>query len=150
LQELQSSAPELSLDEEQEAFTDRKGQMPWPLEGPHINSFGARHSLGDLTWEGITIGASAGENVRAIHHGRVVFAGWFATSGLLLIIDHGGGYMSLYAHNQELYKAVGEWVAAGDVIAAAGSTGGQREPSLYFEIRHDGRAENPLSWCAPR
>lgn len=150
LQELQSSVDELSLDEEQEPFADRKGQLPWPLDGPHINGFGERHTLGDLTWEGVTIGTSAGEDVRAIHHGRVVFAGWFTTSGLLLIIDHGGGYMSLYAHNQELYKAVGEWVAAGDVIAAAGNTGGQREASLYFEIRRNGRAENPDFWCVPR
>ncbi len=124
--------------------------MPWPLEGPHLNRFGERHSLGDLTWEGVTIGASAGENVRAIHQGRVIFADWFTTSGLLLIIDHGDGYMSLYAHNQELYKTVGEWVAAGDVVAAAGNTGGQREPSLYFEIRRNGRAENPVNWCIPR
>jgi septal ring factor EnvC (AmiA/AmiB activator) len=150
LQELQSSVAELSLDEEQEPFAERKGLLPWPLDGPHINSFGERHTLGDLTREGVTIGASAGDKVRAIHHGRVVFADWFTTSGLLLIIDHGGGYMSLYAHNQELYKAVGEWVAAGDVIAAAGNTGGQREASLYFEIRRDGRAENPLNWCTPR
>lgn len=150
LQELQSSVAELTLDEEREPFADRKGLLPWPLEGPHLNSFGERHTLGDLTREGVTIGASAGDNVRAIHHGRVVFADWFTTSGLLLIIDHGGGYMSLYAHNQELYKAVGEWVAAGDVIAAAGNTGGQREASLYFEIRRNGRAENPASWCVPR
>lgn len=150
LQELQSSAPALELDAEQETFAERKGRMPWPLDGPHSNQFGERHSLGDLTWEGVTIGATAGDNVRAIHHGRVVFAGWFTTSGLLLIIDHGDGYMSLYAHNQELYKAVGDWVAAGDVIAAAGNTGGQREASLYFEIRRNGRAENPGLWCASR
>jgi murein hydrolase activator len=150
LQELQSSLEELDLDEEQEPFVERKGLLPWPLEGPHINSFGERHSLGDITWEGVTIAATAGDSIRAIHHGRVVFADWFTTSGLLLIIDHGDGYMSLYAHNQELYKAVGEWVAAGDVIAAAGNTGGQREASLYFEIRRNGRAENPASWCIPR
>ena len=150
LQELQSSLSDLTNEAEQEPFASRKGQLIWPLDGPHINSFGARHSLGDLRWEGITIGATAGADVRAIHHGRVVFADWFTTSGLLLIIDHGDGYMSLYAHNQELFKAVGEWVAAGDVIAAAGTTGGQREANLYFEIRRDGRAENPASWCMPR
>jgi septal ring factor EnvC (AmiA/AmiB activator) len=150
LQELQSSLDELTPDEEQQAFAELKGRMPWPLNGPHVNGFGERHSLGDLTWEGVTIGATAGADVRAIHHGRVVFADWFTTSGLLLIIDHGDGYMSLYAHNQELYKAVGEWVAAGDVIAAAGNTGGQREASLYFEIRRNGRAEDPASWCVPR
>lgn len=150
LQELQSSVPEVNIAEEQEPFAERKGQLLWPLDGPHMNSFGARHSLGNLTWEGVRIRATAGQDVRAIHHGRVVFASWFTTSGLLLIIDHGDGYMSLYAHNQELYKAVGDWVAAGDVIAAAGNTGGQREASLYFEIRRNGRAEDPVSWCVPR
>lgn len=150
LQELQNSLSDASTDEEQEPFAERKGQLNWPVDGPHINTFGSRHSLGDLTWEGITIGAAAGADIRAIHHGRVVFADWFTTSGLLLIIDHGDGYMSLYAHNQELYKAVGEWVAAGDVVAAAGNTGGQREASLYFEIRRNGRAENPANWCTPR
>jgi septal ring factor EnvC (AmiA/AmiB activator) len=150
LQELQNSIVDIPLEDEQEPFADRKGLMSWPLDGPHLNAFGSRHSLGDLTWEGVTIGATAGADVRAIHHGRVVFADWFNTSGLLLIIDHGGGYMSLYAHTQELYKAVGEWVAAGDVIAAAGNTGGQREPSLYFEIRRNGRAENPVNWCVAR
>ncbi len=92
----------------------------------------------------------AGAEVHAIHHGRVVFADWFNTSGLLLIIDHGDGYMSLYAHNQELFKTVGEWVTNGEVIAAAGNTGGQRDSGLYFEIRHNGRAEDPVNWCAPR
>lgn len=149
LQELQSSIAEISRVPDQEPFASRKGQLNWPLDGPHINRFGTRHTLGDLTWEGVTIGAQAGADIRAIHHGRVVFADWFATSGLLLIIDHGDGFMSLYAHNQELYRTVGEWVAAGDVIAAAGNTGGQREAGLYFEIRRNGRAENPASWCKP-
>lgn len=149
LQELQSSLTEISELPDEEPFANRKGQLNWPVDGPHINSFGARHTLGDLTWEGITIGAPAGTDVRAIHHGRVIFADWFTSSGLLLIIDHGDGYMSLYAHNQELYKAVGEWVAAGDVIAAAGNTGGQRDAGLYFEIRRNGRAENPVNWCKP-
>ncbi len=150
LQELQNLISDIPADAEREPFADRKGRLPWPLEGQHVNAFGSRHELGDLTWEGITIKATAGADIRAIHHGRVVFADWFNTSGLLLIIDHGDGYMSLYAHNQELYKAVGEWVAGGDVIAAAGNTGGQRDASLYFEIRRNGRAENPVSWCAPR
>ncbi|MGV3593041.1 MAG: murein hydrolase activator EnvC family protein [Gammaproteobacteria bacterium] len=150
LQELQSSVVENSSMSDQEPFASRKGQLNWPLDGPHINQFGTRHSLGDLTWEGVTIGAQAGTDVRAIHHGRVVFADWFTTSGLLLIIDHGDGFMSLYAHNQELYRTVGEWVAAGDVIAAVGNTGGQREAGLYFEIRRNGRAENPADWCKAR
>jgi septal ring factor EnvC (AmiA/AmiB activator) len=150
LQELQNSLSDIPPVDDQEPFANRKGQLPWPLAGRHINAFGARHELGDLTWEGITIAATTGADIRAIHHGRVVFADWFNTSGLLLIIDHGDGFMSLYAHNQELYKTVGEWVAGGDVIAAAGNTGGQREANLYFEIRRNGRAEDPVNWCTPR
>jgi septal ring factor EnvC (AmiA/AmiB activator) len=106
--------------------------------------------LGDLTWEGVTIAGKAGADVQAVHHGRVVFSDWFSTSGLLLIIDHGDGYMSLYAHNQDLYKTVGEWVAAGEVIAAVGNTGGNRDYGLYFEIRYNGKAENPSLWCSAR
>lgn len=148
--ELQNSLADIPLDDEREPFANRKGHLIWPLVGSLINAFGTKHSLGDLTWEGVTIGATSGADIRAIHHGRVIFADWFNTSGLLLIIDHGDGYMSLYAHNQELFKTVGEWVASGDVIAAAGNTGGQREPSLYFEIRRNGRAENPANWCVAR
>ena len=98
----------------------------------------------------MTLAAPAGTRVRAIHHGRVVYADWFGDSGLLLIIDHGDGFMSLYAHNQELYKQVGEWVSGGDVIAAAGDTGGQKDAGLYFEIRRNGKAENPVNWCVSR
>jgi septal ring factor EnvC (AmiA/AmiB activator) len=150
LEELRRSISNLALGADQEAFSDRKGKMGWPLEGRIEQTFGSRHSLGDLTWEGVTIAGTSGEDIQAIHHGRVVFADWFSTSGLLLIIDHGDGYMSLYAHNQDLYKTVGEWVAAGEVIAAVGNTGGNRDYGLYFEIRHDGKAENPSFWCSPR
>lgn len=150
LEELRRSISNLALGTDQEPFSDRKGKLVWPHDGPIAQTFGSRHSLGDLTWEGVTIAGVAGEEIHAIHHGRVVFADWFSTSGLLLIIDHGDGYMSLYAHNQDLYKTVGEWVAAGEVIAAVGNTGGNRDYGLYFEIRHNGKAENPSLWCSPR
>jgi septal ring factor EnvC (AmiA/AmiB activator) len=150
LEELRRSISTIALGADQEAFAKRKGKLDWPLDGNITQSFGSRHSLGDLTWEGVTIAATAGADVHAVHHGRVVFADWFSTSGLLLIIDHGDGYMSLYAHNQDLYKTVGEWVAAGDVIAAVGNTGGNRDYGLYFEIRHNGKAENPSLWCSAR
>jgi len=150
LEEIRRSINNLALGTDQEAFADRKGKLVWPLDGRIQQTFGSRHSLGDLTWEGVTIAGNAGEAVHAIHHGRVVFADWFSTSGLLLLIDHGGGYMSLYAHNQDLFKTVGEWVAAGEVIAAVGNTGGSQDYGLYFEIRHNGKAENPSLWCSPR
>lgn len=131
-------------------FTASKGKLPWPLQGKVLHAYGSRHELGDLTYEGMDLAAPAGTEVKAIHHGRVVFADWFGNSGLLLIIDHGDGYMSLYAHNQQLYQKLGANVQRGEVIATAGNTGGQAQPGLYFEIRHEGKAENPVLWLAPR
>jgi septal ring factor EnvC (AmiA/AmiB activator) len=86
--------------------------------------------------------------VASIHHGRVVFADWFRGSGLLLIIDHGDGYMSLYAHNQALLREVGEWVSGGSPVAMVGNSGGRREAALYFEIRHNGKPINPDAWMS--
>jgi septal ring factor EnvC (AmiA/AmiB activator) len=150
MEELRRSITELPLDGSDEPITAFKGKLPWPLDGTLTRRFGSRHELGDLTFEGLTLSAPAGTEVHAVHHGRVVFADWFGSSGLLLILDHGDGYMSLYAHNQELYATVGEWVGSGAVISAAGDTGGQAETGLYFEIRHDGRAEDPARWLLSR
>ena len=85
--------------------------------------------------------------MHAISHGRVAYADWLRGYGLLLIIDHGDGYMSLYGHNQVLYKETGEWVEAGDLIASVGNSGGQAHTGLYFEIRHNGKPTNPTQWC---
>lgn len=130
-----------------EAFAARKGKLAWPAQGKVSHAFGSRYGLGDLNYEGVLLAARAGSDVQAVHAGRVVFADWFGNSGLLLIIDHGDGYMSLYAHNQQLFKPVGAWVESGEKIAAVGNTGGQSENGLYFEIRHNGKAENPAQWC---
>lgn len=148
LAELARSIANMSLNTQ--PFTERKGNMPWPSAGRLLNSFGSSYGEGDLDWEGVTIAGSQGDPVQAIHHGRVVFSEWFSNSGLLLIIDHGDGYMSLYGHNQLLYKEVGDWVNAGETIAAIGNTGGRRENGVYFEIRHDGSAQDPVNWCAAR
>ena len=150
IEELNRAITGLSPDARQQPFAEVKGSLPWPVDGEPLNRFGARHELGDLTWQGINLAAAPGSEVRAIHHGRVVYAGWFSGSGLLLIIDHGDGYMSLYAHNQALYKEVGDWVASGETVAAAGDTGGRRESGLYFEIRHEGRSQDPAQWCVAR
>jgi septal ring factor EnvC (AmiA/AmiB activator) len=85
--------------------------------------------------------------VRAISHGRIAFSDWLRGFGLLTIIDHGNGYMSLYGGNQSLYKEVGDWVESGEVIASVGNSGGRKDSALYFEIRHDGKPVNPLKWC---
>jgi septal ring factor EnvC (AmiA/AmiB activator) len=128
-------------------FGSLKGILKWPVKGPLVNSFGSPRKLGKLTWQGVTIGAGRGQEVRAVSHGRVAFADWLRGYGLLLIIDHGDGYMSLYGHNQSLYKETGDWVEPAEVIATVGDSGGQESSGLYFEIRKDGHPTDPVRWC---
>ena len=129
------------------AFQSARGQMPWPVNGKPSNQFDRPRNDGKMRWQGITIPAAEGTTVKAIHHGRVVFADWLRGSGLLLIIDHGDGYMSLYAHNESLLREVGEWVSADTPVSTVGNTGGEDQAALYFEIRHDGKPTNPSNWC---
>jgi murein hydrolase activator len=128
-------------------FQSARGQMPWPIDGKPSNQFDRPRNEGKMRWQGITIPAPEGTTVKAIHHGRVVYADWLRGSGLLLIIDHGDGYMSLYAHNESLLREVGEWVTAGTPISTVGNTGGEDQTALYFEIRHNGKPANPSDWC---
>lgn len=127
-------------------FAQLKGKLPAPLTGKPSNSFGSPRAGSQLRWQGITIPANEGKAIAAIHHGRIVFADWLRGSGLLIIIDHGDGYMSLYAHNQSLLGETGDWVQAGETIATAGNSGGQGKSGLYFEIRHNGQPQNPKKW----
>ncbi|MDG2090041.1 MAG: peptidoglycan DD-metalloendopeptidase family protein [Gammaproteobacteria bacterium] len=146
IEELSLAILELSFGSQDEDFLSLRGSLPWPLQGPLLNAYGENYELGDLDWEGVTIAGISGTEVRAIHHGRVIYSDWFSNSGLLLIIDHGDGYMSLYAHNQSLFKEVGEWVTSGEVVTAVGNTGGRNENGVYFEIRYDGEAQDPENW----
>jgi septal ring factor EnvC (AmiA/AmiB activator) len=130
-----------------EPFATLKGKLTWPVDGKLVTRFGSPKKAASLKWQGVFISARPGEELQAINHGRVVFADWFRTLGLLIIIDHGDGYMSVYGHNQSLYKSVGDWVEAGEVIASVGNTGGQTNSGLYFEIRHEGEPQNPALWC---
>ncbi len=127
------------------AFSKLKGKLPWPVKGKLIKKFGAKRS--DSRWDGVLIGAKEGTNIRAINRGRVVYADWLRGYGLLTILDHGKGYMTLYAFNQSLYAAVGEWVDAGTVIATVGQSGGRKDTGLYFGIRKKGKPVNPEKWC---
>jgi septal ring factor EnvC (AmiA/AmiB activator) len=102
---------------------------------------------GNQRWDGVVLGADEGSEVRAVHQGQVAYADWLRGFGLLLIIEHDEGYMTLYGHNQTLLKEPGEWVAAGDAVALSGSSGGRASPGLYFAIRHRGRPLNPEQWC---
>lgn len=136
----------ISIPSDYHPFSQLKGKLPWPIAGKPSNNFGSQRSGSKLRWQGITIPARTGSNIKAIHHGRVVFADWLRGSGLLIIIDHGDGYMSLYAHNQSLFSETGDWVSAGETIATIGNSGGQQQSGLYFEIRHNGKPTNPRRW----
>ncbi|MGH8326712.1 MAG: murein hydrolase activator EnvC family protein, partial [Steroidobacteraceae bacterium] len=126
-------------------FPRLRGRLAWPVAGRIGASFGQARA-GGLKWDGVLIYTARGAKVHAIDAGRVIFANWLPGLGLLIIIDHGGGYLSLYGHNERLYKKVGDAVGTGDVIAAAGETGGSARPELYFEICKGDRPIDPLPW----
>ncbi|NQX90154.1 MAG: peptidoglycan DD-metalloendopeptidase family protein [Halioglobus sp.] len=147
LRAIQEAVVNLKIPKQYRAFKSARGDMPWPLSGKPSNQFNRPRNQGKMRWQGLTIPAPEGTLVTAIHHGHVVYADWLRGSGLLLIIDHGDGYMSLYAHNASLLREVGEWVAAGDPVSTVGNTGGANRHALYFEIRHDGKPVNPNNWC---
>jgi len=147
LEAIEQAVVNLTMPENYKAFTAARGTMPWPVPGRASHRFGKPRNAGKMRWQGVTIPAKEGTEVSAIHHGRVVYADWLRGSGLLLIIDHGDDYMSLYAHNQSLLRDVGEWVTAGTAISTAGSSGGQDSSAVYFEIRYKGKPTNPASWC---
>ena len=123
-----------------------RGSWPWPIKGETLARFGQLRSGGPLKWEGMMIGASAGTEVRAPASGRVLYADWLPGMGLLLVLDHGGGIMSLYGHNEQLFKKVGEQVARGDVLSAAGDTGLNGRNGVYLEIRNGKTPVDPLNW----
>ncbi len=130
------------------AFASARGKLPWPVDGRLLARFG--ETRGDdvrTKWDGVMISASAGSQVHAVHGGRVVFADWLRGAGLLVILDHGNGYLSLYGHNQTLLKSAGDVVKAGDAIATVGTSGGQSTPALYFAIRQQGKPTDPSQWC---
>jgi septal ring factor EnvC (AmiA/AmiB activator) len=127
-------------------FVSLKGRLPWPSAGSLAMRFGDDRGNG-LVSDGVLIGVREGAEVRAIHHGRVAFADWLRGYGLLVILDHGDGYMSLYGHNDSLLKEPGDWVGPGEAVALAGASGGREDAAVYFAIRHQGRAVDPLAWC---
>lgn len=129
-------------------FAKLKRKLPWPVQGSLEGRFNQRRAVGDLRWRGVFIAAAANQDVRAVSNGRVAFADWLRGFGLLIIIDHGDDYMTLYGHNQSLFKEVGDWVEPGEVIASVGDTGGMAKTGLYFELRHKGEPQNPQNWCA--
>ncbi len=130
------------------AFSAARGKLPWPVDGRLLARFGeSRGGDARAKWDGVMISASLGSQVRAVHGGRVVFADWLRGAGLLVILDHGNGYLSLYGHNQSLLKRAGDIVKAGDAISTVGNSGGQDSAGLYFAIRQQGRPSDPAQWC---
>jgi len=155
IEDLLKSLGELLADiptnpSESQPFIAQKGQLPWPVKGRFVGQFGQSKNNGDLKWNGVLIKAELGTPVRVISHGRVAFADWLQGFGFITIIDHGDGYMSLYGHNETLFKQTGDWVQAGEVIATAGDSGGQLVSGLYFEIRSRGKPINPSKWCSAK
>ena len=127
-------------------FQELKGRLKLPVIGELANRYGSPRADSGLSWKGLFIAAKQGQEVRAIAGGRVVFADWLRGFGNLMILDHGGGYLSLYGNNESLYRQVGDLVKMGDPVAAVGATGGNPETGLYFELRFQGKPLDPLTW----
>lgn len=134
----------------QESIVSRRGKLAWPIDNARLSSRFQKNGAGnDLHGDGVLIAAVEGSEVHAVHHGRVVYADWLRGFGLLLVIDHGDGYMSLYGHNQTLLKEVGEWIGTGEIIALTGTSGGSGSSGLYFALRYQGEPLDPERWCHP-
>jgi len=150
LGKLEENLGKLDAPRSAQPFAGMQGKLLLPVAGRISHRFGNQRNQGKLRWHGIFIDAAEGESVHAVHYGRVVFSDWLRGFGLLMIISHGEGYMSLYGHNQALFRKTGDWVSAGEVVAAVGDSGGQDKTGLYFEIRIDGKPNNPQNWCVTR
>jgi len=147
VRELRAVLSEFPVDS-QEPFSAARGKLAWPVAGRALNRYGDVRAGPQIKWQGVQVNAPAGTPVRAIYHGRVVYSDWLPGLGLLVIVDHGEGFMSLYGHNEALLKEAGDWVTPGEAIAQVGDSGGQSQTALYFEIRDDGEPVDPRQWMA--
>tara|TARA_A100001015_G_scaffold321115_1_gene450197 strand:- start:2062 stop:3189 length:1128 start_codon:yes stop_codon:yes gene_type:complete len=145
LSSVEESSREFTLPDDYVSISSRRGKLNWPANGRLEKRFGNIRS-GSLRWEGWLIGIDAGTPVNTVHQGRIVFSNYLRGFGLLIIVDHGDSFMSLYAHNQELLKDTGDWVDTGEILAHSGDSGGLNKPALYFEIRQNGEPRNPRQW----
>ncbi len=146
--EKEQQARAASGQDNEAPFQQLRGKLQWPSSGLLVDTYGSDRG-GGARWNGVRISTTDGAEVRAIHHGQVVFADWLRGYGLLMIIDHGNGYLSLYGHNRSLFKGVGDRVRPGEAVALVGSSGGQDDPGVYFEVRHNGHPADPKVWCVP-
>ena len=147
IEKLQEILDEL-LDEEKTvtSFRALRGSLQLPADAKVIVRFGSQRQIGNLRWKGVVLAGQLGSDIHAVYAGRVVYADWMRGFGLLLIIDHGDSYLSLYGQNESLQVEEGDWVETGQTIATMGKSGGNSKPSLYFEIRYKGKPQNPLLW----
>jgi septal ring factor EnvC (AmiA/AmiB activator) len=130
-------------------FASLRGKLRLPVRGELMNRYGGPREESGSTWKGLFIRAVTGEMVHAIADGRVVYADWLRGFGNLLILDHGGGFMSLYANNEGLLRKVGETVRGGDPVSQVGASGSDPDSGLYFELRREGNPFDPMKWVAP-
>jgi len=149
LEEIRSALSDLDLVAPVKPFSEARDSMVYPTSEAPANRYGARRNASDMRWRGWLIPAAEGSDVKAIYHGQVVYADWLRGQGLLVIIDHGDGFLSLYGHNRSLLRSVGDTVSPGDVVARAGTTGGLERAALYFEIREAGNPVDPSLWLTP-
>lgn len=150
LKDVEEAIANIPTPNESDPFGSLRDKLPWPAQGKVASSFGDSYANGKLRYRGLLINTAEGSEIRAVHYGRVVFANWLRGFGLMTILDHGDGYMTLYGHSSSLFTSPGDWVEAGEAIAQAGQTGGTENPAVYFEIRHNGKPDNPLRWLGKR
>ena len=148
LEELRAAVVDLPVPDGA-PFAEQRGRLDWPVAGQLARDFGERRGEGPRS-NGVLIAAERGAGVQAVWHGRVAYADWLPGLGLLLVLEHGDGFMSLYGHNEVLFSAVGDWVAAGQVVGQVGDSGGRDQAALYFEIRSGAKPENPAPWFRER
>lgn len=144
LVEIQQSLKDNLIDIDNPEIAKRKGKLNWPVSGKLALKYGSQKST--LSTDGIFISSDSGKAVKVVHPGRVVFSEWLRGYGLLIIVDHGNDYLSLYGHNQSLLRNTGDWVQAGETISLTGNSGGYDQTGLYFSLRHNGKSVNPVPW----
>lgn len=150
LKEVEEAIASIPTPNESDPFGSLRNKLPWPADGKVASKFGDSYAGGKLRYNGLLINTDEASDIKAVHYGRVVFANWLRGFGLITILDHGDGYMTLYGHSSSLYTSPGDWVEAGESIAQAGRTGGTDNPAVYFEIRHNGKPDNPHRWLGNR
>lgn len=129
-----------------QSFKTRKGKLLWPVDGKVLFKFNDQNPETRMRWQGMFIAVGSGAPVNAVHDGRVIFADWLSGYGLLVIVDHGDNFLTLYAHNDSLLLQEGDTVLAGETLALSGQSGGQQTEGVYFEVRHNGKPQNPSLW----